>query len=236
MKIKLICEGSTTEDRKAENWGVSFLINKEILFDTFGKAEKLLLNIKKFGIDISKLEKIIISHDDWDHISGLWSILKINNKVQVCICPKTKDEIKQRIKSYGASIIENVEPIQISNNLYTTGQMYAKRDGSALYEQGVIIKTVTNTILLTGCAHPGILEMVEHSNKKLKLNINCIVGGFHLKDKEELEIDNIVVKLMNIGIKKVFPLHCTGKLAEKKFISAWEGSCYHLIEGAEIEV
>ena len=78
MDIKLLAEGHTKWDRFIRNWGISFLIDDDVLFDTFGR--------RKLKVDATKIKHIIISHEHWDHISGLWAILKINNAVTVYVC------------------------------------------------------------------------------------------------------------------------------------------------------
>jgi 7,8-dihydropterin-6-yl-methyl-4-(beta-D-ribofuranosyl)aminobenzene 5'-phosphate synthase len=67
MQLQLIADGSTPEDRRTENWGVSFLVGKDTLFDIFGKSERFLDNLHVFNVDIFKIRNIVISHDDWDH-------------------------------------------------------------------------------------------------------------------------------------------------------------------------
>jgi 7,8-dihydropterin-6-yl-methyl-4-(beta-D-ribofuranosyl)aminobenzene 5'-phosphate synthase len=71
VNIKLLAEGHTKWDRFTRNWGISFLIGDDVLFDTFGKSKVLMQNIKKQNIDISQIRHIVISHEHWDHTTGL---------------------------------------------------------------------------------------------------------------------------------------------------------------------
>jgi len=62
----------------------------------------LLNNIHRFNIDTTEIRHIVISHDDWDHISGLWYLIHDRNDITVYVCPGFKEDIKGRIRSFGA--------------------------------------------------------------------------------------------------------------------------------------
>ena len=118
MKIKLIADGWKEEERKIERWGISFLLGENILFDTFGDEKIFFENIEKFKIDISKVKKIIVSHNHWDHIAGLWRIIEKNKNVDVYICKNSCEEFKKKIYSYGAGVIEMKKLIKIGNTSF----------------------------------------------------------------------------------------------------------------------
>ena len=71
MKIKVIATGASKWERFIRRWGIAFLIGDDMLFDTFGDARVFMNNVRKFKIDLSKIKHIVISHDDWDHVTGL---------------------------------------------------------------------------------------------------------------------------------------------------------------------
>lgn len=216
MNIKLIACGSTKWDRLIRNWGISFLINEDVLFDTFGKPQTLLNNIKEKNIDISKIKHIIISHEHWDHTSGLWDILTLNNMAIVYVCSHTDNTIKERIKSYGVTLKEIDSACKITENIYTTGEL--SKDGN-LYEQCVYIKTEKGIVLVTGCAHPGIIKIIKKTKQESGDNIYAVIGGLHLKDSTIKDIENVVSELKKMNINFFVPLHCTGKIAVDLFKS-----------------
>ncbi|MDD5022121.1 MAG: MBL fold metallo-hydrolase [Endomicrobiaceae bacterium] len=216
MEIKLIAEGSTKWERFIRHWGLSFFIGEDVLFDTFGKPKTLMENIKKLNIDISKLKHIIISHEHWDHTSGLWNVLKINNKLKVYVCKNTNQKIKEKIKSYGAELIEIDGEYEIKQGLFSLGEM---TKDNIMYEQSVCMKTEKGLIVITGCAHQGTLEIVHKTKQLFKEDIYAFIGGFHLKDSNLHDIIDIVGKLKHENIKYFVPLHCTGKKAVELFKS-----------------
>jgi 7,8-dihydropterin-6-yl-methyl-4-(beta-D-ribofuranosyl)aminobenzene 5'-phosphate synthase len=67
-------------------------------------------------------------------------------------------------------------------------------------------------VILTGCAHAGIINTVHYSQKITRLNsVYAVIGGFHLAGKEgESRIEQTVKELRQVNPKLVVPSHCTG--------------------------
>ncbi len=65
-------------------------------------------------------------------------------------------------------------------------------------------------VILTGCSHRGILNIVSHAREKLSLPVRAIIGGFHLQGLPEEELERVVSELERLGVKELYPLHCTG--------------------------
>jgi len=232
MKLTIIAEGSAKWQRLIKHWGLSVLVGDDVLFDTFGKPGYLVRQTKKFNVDFSKLKHIIISHDDWDHISGLWYILERNKDVTVYICPHFSQEVKDRIKSYNVKIVEVKSLTEITKGIYSTGEMVGFSDERVVYEQSLILQAPKGIAVVTGCAHQGIINIVKETKLKFKDKIYLLIGGMHLKDFTRKEVDEAVLKLKNCGIENIAPMHCTGRYATyamkktfgKNFMSVKEGS------------
>ena len=97
MKIKIIYDKYSLDEKLYTGWGVSFLIDDRILFDTGEDGEKLIHNMEYLGVHYEKIEAIVISHDHWDHTGGLRNILKKNRNVLVYVCPHVTNELKKNI-------------------------------------------------------------------------------------------------------------------------------------------
>ena len=65
MNIKLIAEGSRPWELWIRRWGVSFLIDDTILFDSFSSFEVLSKKLLKSNVDIGNIQAVVISHDHW---------------------------------------------------------------------------------------------------------------------------------------------------------------------------
>lgn len=218
MKIKILADGYTKWQRFIRHWGLSILIDDSILFDTFGQPGYVLKQMRRSRIDPFKIRDIVISHDDWDHIAGLPGILEIGADCAVYICPNFRPEIKATIRSYGQRVIEADKPLEIRRNIYVSGELKGgSRSGIALPEQYMAIKGADGITIITGCAHPGIVEIVRHARVSFDVKIDLVIGGFHLKDNTDQANREIVKKLKALEVRRVMPLHCTGRRAQDIF-------------------
>ncbi|MFA5085918.1 MAG: MBL fold metallo-hydrolase [Candidatus Omnitrophota bacterium] len=237
MRLKILAEGSTKWQRFIKHWGLSIIIDDDILFDTFGDPDYVANQLKRFKIDIDKIKHIVISHDDWDHVTGLWKILELNHDTTVYICPGFNPEIKAKIKRCGARVVEVDKVMEIKSDIYLSGELQGgSRGGVALPEQYLAVKTATGVIVVTGCAHPGIVEITQHAKTVFNSNVRLLIGGFHLKDHAAKEAHDIVLKLSALGVNQVIPFHCTGRIAQELFNKEFKKSCIIPGEGRNIEI
>ena len=119
MQIKIIAVGSNKWEMLIRRWGISYLIGQDLLFDTFGDPYVFLRNAERMNIDLSKIKDIVISHDHWDHISGLWYVINRYKDVNVYICPNFDIKIKERIRSFGVKVVEVRGLLGIKDNIYS---------------------------------------------------------------------------------------------------------------------
>lgn len=217
MNIKIIFDHIASNKKFVTGWGLSYLVDGKILFDTGEKPKPLLSNMKHAGVKISDIKIIVISHNHWDHTGGLWDILKENKKIKVYICKKSVKKFKNKIKAFGNELIEVDKFAEISKNIYTTGEVGAKYGGRYMPEQGLVLKTAKGLTVLTGCAHPGIEKMVKASQKNMAGDIYLAIGGFHMMRDAKKAIVPVADKLKKMGIKKAAPAHCSGPVASKVF-------------------
>ncbi len=200
-------------------WGISFFIEgveKTIMFDTGGDGSILLSNMEKLKIDPARVELVILSHIHYDHVGGLYSFLKKNNKVTVYLPASFPDDFKNNVKSKTGKIVTVKDPLKICENVWSTGEL-----GTSIKEQSLIIDTPEGLVVLTGCSHPGIVNIASFVNNYFKKNIYMILGGFHLYSSSESTIKKIVSELKSLKVKKIAPSHCTGEKATELFKEAW---------------
>jgi len=192
-------------------WGFSAIIktnNKKILFDTGSNGRVLIENLKTIDINPLDIDTIFISHGHWDHIGGLDSIVELNNKIDLYV---TKHLSKNFINDY-KTLTRRVTTVEdsfykISEDIYSTGPV-----GNAK-EQSLIIDTNKGLIIVFGCAHSGTEIIAKMAQEHFKKDILLLLGGFHLSDKNEKEISNVIDLFKESGIKYISPSHCTGDLA-----------------------
>ena len=204
MKITIIYDNETLNKDLVADWGFACLVEAQgrtILFDTGAKGNILLENMKSLNIDPRSIEIIVISHAHWDHTDGLADFLKENNRVSLYI-PSSYS-----VPSDAASeIIVVKEPIEICEGVFSTGEL--KGDEKSLYgdepEQSLIVDTDKGNVVIAGCSHPGVRNILEAASSYGK--VYALVGGLH--DFSEFDLLK--------GIEIVCATHCTEYKAEIK--------------------
>lgn len=236
MRIRLLAEGSKRWERFIRHWGIAFLVGEDVLFDTFGDAMVFSRNMWAMKIDRAKIRHVVISHDHWDHLAGLWPFLAKNKNVKVYICPGFSQETKTRIAAFGVPVVETAGPMEIRSGVYTTGQIRGVYDGRDIFEQAIVIKTERGLAVVTGCAHPGIAAIVNKVRECFAGEVFFVAGGFHLKDALRETIGNIIGMLKTIGVRQVAPLHCTGAVAQDIFRQAFGKNYLSLKVGGVVDL
>ncbi|MBN2042418.1 MAG: MBL fold metallo-hydrolase [Candidatus Aenigmarchaeota archaeon] len=183
-----------------------------ILFDTGGDFGILLGNMEKLGKNPEKINKIVLSHIHGDHTGGLEGILRINPKVTVYFPSSFPDEFNENLKSYGAGIREISQETKIEKGVWTTGEL-----GTWIKEQSLIINSPKGSVVITGCAHPGIVNILREVKRLTGREIYLVLGGFHLEGAGDSDLREIINSFREIGVKKVAPCHCSGERARELF-------------------
>jgi 7,8-dihydropterin-6-yl-methyl-4-(beta-D-ribofuranosyl)aminobenzene 5'-phosphate synthase len=236
--------GKTSAMQK--DWGYAALVEyggKRILFDTGNNPEILAQNVKAKGVDLAKLDFVVMSHRHGDHMGGLSYLLKVNPTVKI-YAPK------EGFGVYGADLPSSFYRKDISlppeQRYYDGGPPEVMRFGSAwpganfqlvdknaeitpdihlialvsdkpgtleLHELSLAINTPDGMVIVVGCSHPGIDKIVEAAGT-INPRIHLIAGGFHLVVANDSDIENIVTALHErLKVEYVAPGHCTGEPA-----------------------
>ncbi len=233
VNITVIYDNNTNKEGLGTAWGFSCVITgleKTILFDTGGDGSLFLENISKLGIDPNSIELIVLSHVHWDHVGGMESFLEKNHNVDVFVPESFPQDFKQMVSSREGKIVETEKPVQVCRGAYSTGQL-----GTSIKEQGLIIRTDKGTILITGCAHPGIVNMTRKTKELFNENILFVMGGFHLNATSNRDINSIIKAFKDLQVKYAGPCHCTGDNARKLFAEQYGDKYVNIGVGLIIE-
>lgn len=196
--IITVYDNYLVDSRLKTGWGFSALIKLEeqnILFDTGADNSTLLSNMGKLEINPKEIDFIIISHLHGDHTGGLSGIL----------------EIKPDLKVYKPESFSS--PTQIINGVWTTGPL-----GTWIKEQSLLINTEKGLVIVTGCSHPGIVNIIKKVKEIFpKENIYLVLGGFHLFGASDTELKGIISDFKKLGVQKAGPCHCSGDRTRELF-------------------
>jgi len=195
------------------HWGFSCLVEKgstRVLFDTGAQPETLLSNLKALKVDIARLDAIVLSHIHADHTEGFTGLAtEVVTDPPVYVPASFPPEFKQKIRE-----IDVADPMVLPDRDFrTTGEL----PGQPVNEQALIVTTGRGLVVITGCAHPGIVDIIRRVREISGERIHLVIGGFHLLQTPAAEVEKIARELRNLGVQRVAPSHCTGEAAIEIF-------------------
>jgi 7,8-dihydropterin-6-yl-methyl-4-(beta-D-ribofuranosyl)aminobenzene 5'-phosphate synthase len=227
-----------------KDWGYSALVEyggKRILFDTGNNSDILQQNVKAKGVDLSRLDFVVMSHRHGDHMGGIPYLLSVNPKVKIYApkegfgvygadLPSTfyrKDESLPDDQRYYAGKPPEVmrfgaawpaanfqlidKNTEIAPGIHLVTLVSDKPGTMELRELSLAINTPEGMVLVVGCSHPGIDKIVE-ATTKINPRIHMIAGGFHLVIAKDEDIEKITTALRDTyKVAYIAPGHCTGE-------------------------
>ena len=227
-----------------KDWGFAALVEvngKRILFDTGNNPEILAQNVKAAGVDLTRLDFVVISHRHGDHMGGLAYLLKVNPKVKI-YAPKEgfgifgsslpssfyrkADALPAEMRYFdgnpptvmnfgtawpGANFELVDKTIEVAAGLTLIALVSDAPGTRELKELSLAINTPDGIVLVVGCSHPGIEAIVAEA-AKINPHIHIIAGGLHLVVALDPVIEKVATSLRdNWKVDWVAPGHCTGE-------------------------
>ncbi|MEG0073844.1 MAG: MBL fold metallo-hydrolase [Clostridia bacterium] len=243
----------------------------KLLFDV-GPDDTFIRNAEKLKINLANVDTVIISHGHADHGGGLAAFLKINTKAKIYIqknafnnfytglyglkipigLDKTlKDNPRIILTNYFYIIDEHLQVFSEieqnkllsvqNNNLYVKKTGIYKKD-SFVHEQNLLITYDKTNVLLTGCSHQGIYNILNKAEIVAHSNIDYVFGGMHLysnttkKYESSKLINNLSVALFNSKTAKFYTCHCTGPEAYDKMKDVMQGKIDYISTGDCVQI
>jgi 7,8-dihydropterin-6-yl-methyl-4-(beta-D-ribofuranosyl)aminobenzene 5'-phosphate synthase len=228
------------------DWGFAALVEyggKRILFDTGNNADIFARNTRALGVDLRRLDLVVISHRHGDHTSGLNHLLARNPRV-VIYAPR------ERFGLFGSEVpadfYRSDPSLPDSLRYYGGAPPQARRSGSPwpgadfrwidtlteiapgvalistvsstpgtleLRELSLALRTPKGLVLLVGCSHPGI-ETIVAASRAYDPHLHAIFGGLHLVGAPDSVVARVGAALHDTwAVDLIAPGHCTGEPA-----------------------
>jgi 7,8-dihydropterin-6-yl-methyl-4-(beta-D-ribofuranosyl)aminobenzene 5'-phosphate synthase len=208
IKMTVVVDNYPDNPRLRTAWGFSCLVeglDETILFDTGGNGDLLLSNMDELGIDPGSVDVVVLSHAHGDHTGGLAALLERHSEVAVYVLRSFPATLKQAAGKAGAECVEVTERMQICEGAWSTGEV-----GTSIPEQALAVSTNEGTVVITGCAHPGVVEMVRAAKEVQPEPVHAVIGGFHMSGVSEQRVREVIDQLKGLGVAKAGPCHCSG--------------------------
>lgn len=218
----------------------------KLILDT-GKSEKTWDNALAKGVDITQVDTVILSHGHYDHSGGMMKLAEYNDHADIYVRDNADGEYyscKNGIETY-IGIDKKIMDLPNLHKVYgniaiddeislftgiTPGRMWPKgnrrlhmlSDGayvqdSFAHEQYLVIRYDDKYALISGCAHNGILNIIDGFRHLYNTDPAVVISGFHmiqtLYSEEDIEEIGEVAKELNQMDTVFYTGHCTGDTA-----------------------
>ena len=215
------------------------------VFDT-GQGQVLINNLKELDLAAKDLSGILLSHGHYDHAGGLKKLLDYKPMVPVYAHPNifldkySKKSNGPVFRGFELSqdMISNFRAVtdltEIKPGLWLTGEVPRKNNIEKLNphyqvkvndqfkidpfkdDQSLIVETEKGLVVLLGCSHAGVINILKYIDNNFTQEVYAIIGGMHLINAEQERIEWTINSLKEIGFELLISLHCTGKEAVQK--------------------
>ena len=243
-QITVLYDAFGKDSTMTKDWGYSALVEikgKRILFDTGDNPDIFAANVKAKGVDLTRLDFVVMSHRHGDHMGGLTHLLSVNPNVKI-YAPKENfgvygfdlpgkfyrraESLPPEMRYYdgappeimkfgtafpGANIQLIDKTTEVSPGITLIALVSDAPGTKELKELSLAIDTSEGVVLVVGCAHPG-LEGIVAEAARIDRHIHFVAGGFHLVVAPDPVIERVTAALHDtFNADYIAPGHCTGE-------------------------
>lgn len=220
----------------------------KILLDT-GASEAFLQNAGHLGIDLAQVDMMVLSHGHYDHAGGILEFVKVNSKAPIYMRPAAVKAyyndrttgskyigMDERILNLDRIVFTEITHVlseQISlfsgvtgRRLWPEGNKKLKCLENGVYlqdnfdhEQSLVIREDSRSVLISGCAHNGILNILDKYQELYGEAPDMVITGFHmnknapLTEEEKETVKSTARELVTYQNTSFYSGHCTGEEA-----------------------
>lgn len=220
--------------------------SKKILFDA-GATDMFMHNAEQLGIDLEATDVIILSHGHWDHSDGLKSFRPAGTKKVLVAHPQIFVDRHRATGGYNGvgfteqeaaewfDLLLTKDPYRLDDHIYFLGEISRANDFEAkqtkffyldrqekrpdfiMDDSALAIRTDKGLVIVTGCSHAGICNIVEYAKEVCNENrVYAVLGGFHLLGNSE-QLEKTIAYFLENPVGQLYPMHCTDLPALSRF-------------------
>ncbi len=233
MTITVLYDNIPHDPRLRTDWGFSCLVEVDettLLFDTGGDGEMLLSNMSTLGLDPQEIDHVVLSHIHGDHTGGVRSLLATGVRPVIYVPRSFPESFKDELRSW-TEVREVSRPTTIATGIHSTGEL-----GSNIVEQSLVLDSREGLVIVTGCAHPGIVNVITKVTETHEGDIYLVMGGFHLRDQSREKLGDLIAAFRGLGVQRIAPSHCTGEQAMALLAQEWGADFIESGVGRVIEI
>lgn len=215
MKIINLIEDTRGAQGLCFEHGLSFYVeteNHRLLLDT-GASGDFVLNAEKLGVDLTRVDTLVLSHGHYDHTGGVMRFVEINPTAKIHLHKNAGGEYfndynsQRKYIGIDKNILSLPQLVLTEGNIKIDDELFLFSDidcvtpipsGNAIlkkelngklvqddfaHEQYLAVTSDGKTALLSGCAHRGILNILSGYKKLFGAYPDYVVSGFHMMKK-----------------------------------------------------
>ena len=230
MKLITLMENISCREDICYEHGLSLYLETDtcnILFDA-GQSSAFAGNANRLGVDLKKVDFAVLSHGHYDHSGGLGTFLTCNDTAPVYVSQwafephwesdgryvgvdqQLKDNQRIRYVAEETKLGEGITLYRLNRAPMDTAGLLVEEEGvrkpdDFRHEQYLLLKEQGKRILISGCSHKGILNIMD------AFRPDVLVGGFHfMKMEDEAFLTRAAEQLLEYDTV-YYTGHCTGQ-------------------------
>jgi 7,8-dihydropterin-6-yl-methyl-4-(beta-D-ribofuranosyl)aminobenzene 5'-phosphate synthase len=214
VTVTILYDNLWHDDRLEIDWGFAALIEiggRTVLLDTGTQGDMFMRHLRALEKGPADIDALVISHAHGDHTGGMEALFASGARPTVYLLGAFPEELRRRTSEV-TTVIEPEPGEEVVAGVFTTGQV-----GQAIPEQAVAIETGVGLVVVTGCAHPGVVEMTQRVRDLSEEPIHLVMGGFHLIGAGGQQLQAAVEGMRALEVEKVGVSHCSGMRAIAAF-------------------